>query len=84
MTFAAAVWAALLLGISTSISPCPLATNIAAVSYIGKQVANRKLAVLSGRVLFAGARYRVCGAGWGSDGRAAVDADGVGVSAEIP
>ena len=29
-----AVW----LGILTSISPCPLATNIAAISYIGKQV----------------------------------------------
>lgn len=31
---AAALW----LGILTSISPCPLATNIAAISYIGKRV----------------------------------------------
>jgi len=28
---------ALWLGILTSLSPCPLATNIAAVSYIGRQ-----------------------------------------------
>lgn len=31
-----------LLGIQTSISPCPLATNIAAISYIGKRVSNPK------------------------------------------
>ncbi len=36
-----AVW----LGLLTSISPCPLATNIAAISYIGKQ-ADRPAAVL--------------------------------------
>ena len=34
----AAVW----LGILTSISPCPLATNIAAISFIGRQVENSK------------------------------------------
>ena len=28
---------ALWLGILTSISPCPLATNIAAITYIGRQ-----------------------------------------------
>lgn len=33
---------AVLLGLLTSISPCPLATNIAAVSYIGKDVADRR------------------------------------------
>lgn len=33
---------ALLLGLLTAISPCPLATNIAAVSYIGKDVADRR------------------------------------------
>ncbi len=31
---------ALWLGILTSISPCPLATNIAAISYVGRRVAN--------------------------------------------
>ncbi|HPB31967.1 MAG TPA: aromatic aminobenezylarsenical efflux permease ArsG family transporter [Candidatus Sumerlaeota bacterium] len=36
VSMATAVW----LGIFTSISPCPLATNIAAVSYIGKRLEN--------------------------------------------
>ncbi|MHB8900734.1 MAG: hypothetical protein ACYC6Y_18440 [Thermoguttaceae bacterium] len=34
------VGATLYLGILTSISPCPLATNIAAVSYVGRKVEN--------------------------------------------
>lgn len=38
----APVLTALLLGLLTAISPCPLATNIAAVSYIGSDVADRK------------------------------------------
>ncbi len=42
-----AVW----LGILTSISPCPLATNIAAISYIGRRLDS------PGRVLAAGALY---------------------------
>jgi len=41
---AAACW----LGILTSISPCPLATNIAAISYIGKKVSKTRLVLLSG------------------------------------
>lgn len=43
--------AALWLGILTSISPCPLATNIAAISYIGARVAGPS------RVFAAGALY---------------------------
>ncbi|MBI5904785.1 MAG: sulfite exporter TauE/SafE family protein [Deltaproteobacteria bacterium] len=39
-----AIWAAWL-GILTSISPCPLATNIAAISYIGKGADPRETAV---------------------------------------
>jgi cytochrome c biogenesis protein CcdA len=39
---------ALWLGILTSISPCPLATNIAAVSYISRRVENTRLALASG------------------------------------
>lgn len=35
-------------GILTSISPCPMATNIAAISYIGKHVENRRQLLLSG------------------------------------
>ncbi len=36
------------LGILTSISPCPLATNIAAISYLGKQVQNTKAVLANG------------------------------------
>jgi len=36
------------LGILTSISPCPLASNIAALSYIGKDLDRRSSAVVSG------------------------------------
>lgn len=42
---------ALWLGLLTSISPCPLATNIAAISYVGKRV-DRPV-----QVLFAGLLY---------------------------
>ena len=45
---------ALWLGILTSISPCPLATNIAAVSYIGKHVASGRHAVWSGLLYVLG------------------------------
>lgn len=44
----AAVLAALWLGILTSISPCPLATNIAAVSFLSKKIAHPKAVLLSG------------------------------------
>lgn len=36
------------LGILTSISPCPLATNIAAISFIGKNVKDSRMVFLSG------------------------------------
>jgi len=36
------------LGVLTSISPCPLATNIAAMSYVGKQVSSSTRIFLSG------------------------------------
>jgi len=42
------------LGILTSISPCPLATNIAAVSYIGRKVEHRRYILLSGLLYTAG------------------------------
>ena len=40
--------AALYLGVLTSISPCPLATNIAAISYIGRKVENPRLVINAG------------------------------------
>ena len=42
---------ALLLGIITSISPCPLATNITAIAFISKDIENKK------RVFFSGLIY---------------------------
>jgi cytochrome c biogenesis protein CcdA len=39
---------ALWLGILTSISPCPLATNIAAISFIGRRVGNPRQVFFSG------------------------------------
>lgn len=39
---------AFLLGLLTAISPCPLATNIAAIGYIGKNIENRKNIFLNG------------------------------------
>ncbi|MBN2719139.1 MAG: sulfite exporter TauE/SafE family protein [Deltaproteobacteria bacterium] len=49
--FATAVGSALWLGILTSISPCPLATNVAALSYIGKRV-DRPVKVLPAGLLY--------------------------------
>ena len=45
---------ALWLGILTSISPCPLATNIAAISYIGRKVGNSRQVFLSGLLYTVG------------------------------
>lgn len=39
---------ALWLGVLTSISPCPLATNIAAISYIGRKVGSSRQLFLTG------------------------------------
>ena len=45
------VLSAFLLGLITAIAPCPLATNIAAITYIGRQVDR------PGRVLLTGLVY---------------------------
>jgi cytochrome c-type biogenesis protein len=49
------VFSAFWLGILTSISPCPLATNIAAVSFITRNLGSSKKVLLSG-VLYAAGR----------------------------
>jgi len=49
-----ALGSALWLGILTSISPCPLATNIAAVSYVGRQVGSTSAVLLAGGLYTAG------------------------------
>lgn len=48
MTFGIELLTALWLGILTSISPCPLATNIAAVSFISKKFDSQLAALLNG------------------------------------
>jgi len=45
---------ALWLGILTSVSPCPLATNIAAISFIGKRVGRTRQVLLSGLLYAVG------------------------------
>jgi cytochrome c-type biogenesis protein len=54
VTFSLYIGTALYLGILTSISPCPLATNIAAISYIGRKVDNSRLVIHAGLLYTAG------------------------------
>ncbi len=49
-----ALGSALWLGILTSISPCPLATNIAAISFIGRKVGQTRHVALSGLLYVLG------------------------------
>ncbi len=49
-----AIFSALWLGILTSISPCPLTTNIAAVSYIGKRIKKPGIVLAAGLLYTAG------------------------------
>ena len=56
---ASALW----LGILTSISPCPLGTNIAAVSFIGKQFTSAPRVALSGLFYVVGRMLAYLGLG---------------------
>ncbi|MDY6972938.1 MAG: sulfite exporter TauE/SafE family protein, partial [Thermodesulfobacteriota bacterium] len=60
MGMAMALW----FGILTSISPCPLATNIAAVSYIGGRISTRSGVIAAGVLYMFGRMltYTVLGA----------------------
>ena len=60
----AAAGTALWLGILTSISPCPLASNIAAVSFIGRRLGSPRHALLAGTLYTLGrmTSYLVLGA----------------------
>lgn len=51
--FWAAALTALWTGVITSVSPCPLATNIAALTYISKHSGSHRLAVLAHGLLYA-------------------------------
>ncbi len=48
LTYLMYIAAALYLGLLTSISPCPLATNIAAISYVGRKVGDTRLVIHAG------------------------------------
>jgi cytochrome c-type biogenesis protein len=58
------VLSAFLLGILTAISPCPMATNIAATAYVSRKVTDRKYAVITGALYTLGrmVSYSVLGA----------------------
>jgi cytochrome c-type biogenesis protein len=57
--FGSALW----LGILTSISPCPLASNVAAISFLSKKIAHPALVFLSGLAYTLGrmASYAILG-----------------------
>lgn len=55
-----AIW----LGILTSISPCPLASNVAAVSYLGRQAAKPRRVLLAGLMYSAGRALTYVLVGW--------------------
>ena len=49
-----ALFSAFWLGILTAISPCPLATNIAAISFISRQIGNNRSVLITGFLYTAG------------------------------
>ncbi len=48
------IFTALILGLMTAISPCPLATNITAIGFIGKDIENRNRVFYNGLVYTLG------------------------------
>ncbi len=52
-----ALTSAFWLGILTSISPCPLATNIAAISFVGRRVDSPRKVLISGLLYTAGRMF---------------------------
>ena len=51
------ILSALILGLMTSISPCPLATNITATAFISKNISNKKQVFLSGIIYSFGRAF---------------------------
>jgi len=51
------VLSALLLGLITAISPCPMATNIAAIAYVSRRVEERRYAVITGALYTLGRMF---------------------------
>lgn len=50
---AAALW----MGLLTSVSPCPLAANIAAMSYVGREIGSRRRTLLAGLLYTLGRAF---------------------------
>ena len=48
------VISALFLGLLTAVSPCPMATNIAAIAYVSRRVTERRCAVITGMLYTLG------------------------------
>jgi len=48
---------ALFLGLITAISPCPLATNIAAIAYVSRRVKERRYAIITGTLYTLGRMF---------------------------
>ncbi|MDA3861136.1 MAG: aromatic aminobenezylarsenical efflux permease ArsG family transporter [Melioribacteraceae bacterium] len=51
------ILSAFVLGLMTAVSPCPLATNITATSFISKNISNKKLVFASGLVYSLGRAF---------------------------
>ncbi|PIU23713.1 MAG: cytochrome C biogenesis protein [Chloroflexi bacterium CG_4_9_14_3_um_filter_45_9] len=51
------VLSALALGLLTAISPCPMATNIAALAYVNRRAVERKYAVITGTLYTVGRMF---------------------------
>ena len=60
ISFASALW----LGILTSISPCPLASNVAAISFLSKKIAHPVLVFISGLAYTLGRMVSYAVLGW--------------------
>ena len=58
-----ALGSALWMGVFTAISPCPLATNIAAISFISRQTGQRRAVLLSGLCYTLGRTFAYVGLG---------------------
>ena len=58
--FASALW----LGILTSISPCPLASNVAAISFLSKKITHPALVFISGLAYTLGRMVSYAFLGW--------------------
>lgn len=50
-------WSALILGLMTAISPCPLATNITAIGFISKNIEHKRSIFLNGLLYTAGRAF---------------------------